>query len=878
MRILSVTGVFPPDTPTGYANGARDLVEALRRRGHEVRVLAARSCCGDAPGGDGVDRLLRPGVQRVRDWRATVVKEAVNQAAFTRVLRDFGPDVVLAFDLSDVSASLGMLAREHGVPVCSRLATDWFVGWERDDWVRAWPKGAGGARALRYAAAKYGLHPPTAPLRFGHAIFASSFLAEIAHRLDVPLESSHVIPWGVDVDGFPFRPGRAGGPLRLLAAGAFEPEKGFEVVIRAAARFGRAAGAGGGGFALTILGQDPCWPPARSAAFDHLRALVRELGIEREVRIRPAVPREEMPAIYRRHDVYVRADGEEGAASLAVLEAMSSGLVVVARRTQGGADVLRDGENALLFDDADAAACAPLLSRLAADPGLFENLREAGRRTVELDHRLDEIAARVERVLDEAAGRPSGARVRAGADRAPRPAAEPATETKAEPPVEAVVDELERRVQAELRVAALAVAARAVARPATLFRKARKLAYKISAIGSLVVAPALLEAVFRFKGLRKGAAKTDRGLDGVKSVLVIQPADMGDVLLTSPFLRELRRALPKAWIGLAVQPSMRALVERCPYVDEIIPFPWRTVPRWNDAFFGHPRWWLQSLKVSMKRLWKRRIDLAVSVRWNDDAPQAAAVTLMVASGARRRVGYIDFPHDRFRYPYANYNRLLTGGPVRRVLKPEAEIQLGVLKWLGAAVEDDRAEVWTSPADDEFAAAVLREGGIVDGEPVVAIAPGAAWAPRRWPAERFIEVGRRLQDERGARVVLLAAPVERDLAARVAAGLRSDRTLNLAGRTGILQMAAVLRRCRLFLGNDSGPLHLAAAAGVPTVGIYGAGEYERFRPWGTNRHRVVNLGLTCSPCSLNCIFQDARCLRAIPVEKVWDAVVDLLDQG
>ncbi|MEW5901896.1 MAG: glycosyltransferase family 9 protein, partial [Acidobacteriota bacterium] len=175
------------------------------------------------------------------------------------------------------------------------------------------------------------------------------------------------------------------------------------------------------------------------------------------------------------------------------------------------------------------------------------------------------------------------------------------------------------------------------------------------------------------------------------------------------------------------------------------------------------------------------------------------------------------------------------------------------------------------------ARALRQAGLTEDQLIVAFAPGAAWSYRRWPADRFIALGRWLQETSQAAVLVFAAKNERELADQVARGLIAERTVNLAGQTTIRQMAAILRRCRLFVGNDSGPMHVAAASGVPVVGLFGAGEFERFRPWGFE-HAPVRAGLPCSPCSQDCAFSDPRCIRGISLEQAKKAVARLLESS
>jgi heptosyltransferase-2 len=216
------------------------------------------------------------------------------------------------------------------------------------------------------------------------------------------------------------------------------------------------------------------------------------------------------------------------------------------------------------------------------------------------------------------------------------------------------------------------------------------------------------------------------------------------------------------------------------------------------------------------------------------------------------------------------NRLITRGPVRSYLKHEIELQLEILSAFVAAPSDTQFEIWTGQEDEDFARDILSRAGFSEASPLVAIAPGAAWSFRRWPEDRFIALGRWLQQDYGAKIIILAARNELALASRIENGLVKSQTVNLGGRTTIMQMAAVLRRCRLFIGNDSGPVHLAAGVGVPVVGFFGPGEYERFRPWGV-QHEAIRVGLPCSPCSQDCVFNDPRCIRGISLARVKEVI-------
>ena len=153
----------------------------------------------------------------------------------------------------------------------------------------------------------------------------------------------------------------------------------------------------------------------------------------------------------------------------------------------------------------------------------------------------------------------------------------------------------------------------------------------------------------------------------------------------------------------------------------------------------------------------------------------------------------------------------------------------------------------APVDHEWAAGWLAEHGIAPNDLVV-IHPGTAGPSKLWFAGGWASVADALARE-GARVVLTGGPDEEALVAEVAETMRAE-ALQLAGRTSIGQLAALLRRAALVLGVDSGPLHLAAAQGTPTVHLYGPGDAGRFGPWGNPaRHVVIREQLWCSPCGV-----------------------------
>ena len=857
MRILAVNGFYPPYHISGYDLGCLDIVEALKGRGHEIKVLTSRACLEAGLVENDIYRWLKPGFRERLDWRGTLLKELINQTAFKRICLSSNPEVVLFFNPTYVSASLCLLAREMAIPSAYYLADFWYLTYEKDPWFRTWPRGPKGGRAVRHFGHRFRLLPPERPLHFGQAIFANTYLKVLAEQMNLPMDGAAVVPWGIDVDRF--SPARTPNlkARRLLYVGQVRPEKGIDTIIRALGILKRSHSRER--LSLTIVGCDP-WNPSPQATYQKaFRALVEKQNLREEVRFAGWRPRDLLPSLYREHDIFLSPGADEGATSLALLEAMASGLAVVGTQTHGHADILADGKNALVMANSGAEECARQVSRLLEDSSLYESVRTRARATVEQGFRLEKTAEALEAILKKASlselavGKPSTVQKKF---------------TIEDPDPDVPLDRLTGPAKWRLRLGALAVTARTLFRPKFFWQKGKKLITKATSTALVITLPFFYEVFFLLAGRRSKRAKK-AGLDP-KRILVLQLADLGDVLLSSPFLRELRRNRPDAWIGLVVQPSMSSVVARCPYIDEVIPFRWRSFKDWGTAFSGHPLWWLQAAWLSGRRLWKHRVDMAISLRWNNDAPQAAALTLMYASGAGERVGYRENPHDRIPCRVTDINRLTTRGPVRGYLRHEVELQMEILSSLGAAPSDPQVEIWTGREDEDFARDVLGRAGLSEGSPLIAMAPGAAWSFRRWPEDRFIALGRWLQEEFGARIIILAARNELALTRRIERGLVESQTVNLAGQTTIIQMAAVLRRCRLFIGNDSGPVHLAAGVGVPVVGFFGPGEYERFRPWGA-QHEAIRVGLPCSPCSQDCAFNDPRCIRGISLARAKEVI-------
>lgn len=343
-----------------------------------------------------------------------------------------------------------------------------------------------------------------------------------------------------------------------------------------------------------------------------------------------------------------------------------------------------------------------------------------------------------------------------------------------------------------------------------------------------------------------------RGSDAgeVRRILVIEFWNIGDVVLTIPFLAELRERYPEASVIFLGKPHAAELLEGSGLVDEVIAIdvPWTA----SRGKYRPARYDFRAMHRLFASLKARRFDLAFESRMDPRAKFVLALT-----GARRRVAY----------NLGGCNWLVTDAVETGSLdRHRSEDWLGLLAPLGDRRNAPRPRLVVSDMEAAWAREWLRAHGIAGDDKIVAIHPGASSPSKRWPVERFAEVARWLQRERGALVVAIEDPDGQGGELSRVPGVVSIRPT-------LRQLMAILASVDVLVCNDSGPMHIAAAVGTPTVGIFHPHAAREFYPLGEG-HRVL------APSGVSREFPaqapTADVLLGVSILHVTDAVGAVLD--
>ncbi|MBI4342085.1 MAG: lipopolysaccharide heptosyltransferase II [Candidatus Omnitrophica bacterium] len=340
-----------------------------------------------------------------------------------------------------------------------------------------------------------------------------------------------------------------------------------------------------------------------------------------------------------------------------------------------------------------------------------------------------------------------------------------------------------------------------------------------------------------------------------KRILVIRLDRLGDVILSTPVLQALRQRFPHAFIAMMVRPPCREAVEGNPHLNEVLLYEKEGRHRGIGATIRFAR--------SLRRF---EFDTALVLH-----PSHRSHWIPWLARIPSRIGY-----DR-KSGWLLTHRL----PHRKQegARHEAVYTLELLRPFGIVPGTPRPVVPVAPAADRRVDEWLAAQALRPGDRLVAIHPSASCVSKRWMPERFAQVADRLATEQGVRICLVAGEPDAVFAEAVLRAMRQP-AVNAAGRLSVGELAALLRRCRLLISNDSGPVHVAAAVGTPVVDIFGRNQRglspQRWGPLGAG-HVVLHKEVGCVTCLAHRCDIEFLCLTSLSVEEVYRAAVSVLEQ-
>jgi heptosyltransferase-1 len=329
-------------------------------------------------------------------------------------------------------------------------------------------------------------------------------------------------------------------------------------------------------------------------------------------------------------------------------------------------------------------------------------------------------------------------------------------------------------------------------------------------------------------------------------IAIVKLSSLGDVIHALPVARALRRAMPAAHLTWVVEAREYAILRDHPDLDAVVPVDTRLWRRliWRPAGAREVLGKVGRLRVRIRRA---AFDVAIDLQGLIKSGLLTAYT-----GAPVRIGF-SAGHCRERL-----NALFTN---RHVAPPASarhvvDQYLALLDPLGVRPGAPEFFVPASIIAERRMEELLVKEGIKRGDRLVAINPGAGRPEKRWPVERFHALADRLATEGGARVLVLWGPDESHMAREIALGLPGGSVL-LAPPTDLGELTALLRRCRLMIANDTGPLHLAAALGTPSLGLFGPTSAVRNGPFGEACRGLQSPDGSMTGLDVDHVFQAAR---------------------
>jgi lipopolysaccharide heptosyltransferase I len=337
-----------------------------------------------------------------------------------------------------------------------------------------------------------------------------------------------------------------------------------------------------------------------------------------------------------------------------------------------------------------------------------------------------------------------------------------------------------------------------------------------------------------------------------QKICIIKPSSLGDVVHSLPIVPALRRRFPSSYISWVVSSAFRSLLEGNPELDRVIAY--------NRGGSGISTGGLTATTRLFRLLMRESYDLTIDLQG-----LLRSGLMTAATRATLRVGLADAREGaRWFYTHLVDASRLELHAVDRVMRVVRALGIDDFKPSFVLPEGSQESAWAEN--------VLRDVA----RPRLVLNLGARWLTKRWPPQHFAELARRAVGEFGAGLVAVGSAEDRPLASELGRHLGSLGFLDLTGRTSLPQLAALARQSDLFVSNDTGPLHLAAAVGASVIGIYTCTNPRLTGPYGP-RATTVQSCVWCAP-SYRKTCARMECLDELTPARVWPSVRDRLIQA
>ena len=347
-----------------------------------------------------------------------------------------------------------------------------------------------------------------------------------------------------------------------------------------------------------------------------------------------------------------------------------------------------------------------------------------------------------------------------------------------------------------------------------------------------------------------------------KKILVLRLSAVGDVIRTLPAVKAIKTHFPSASITWMVEEPSKALIESQPEIDEVILFPRQ---RWSEGLKSIGGWWktAKEVRLFIQSLRRKRFDLTL-----DFHGILKSGLLSFLSGATQRIGYERRWSKEGNFLFSNIKVKL---PKERISRFDRNFNL--LKGMGLEVEPTAYPLYIPAEDREYVKSFFDQLFPPLKRPSIAIHPGTSPKTlyKRWQPEQYTQLADRLVHELKATVLFTWGPGELDWVKRIQRRMRESSVLG-PHTISLTQLGEVYRYCNLYIGGDTGPMHIASMMGIPVVVIYGPTDPILNEPFGPHRKVIKNVG--CNPCrDRSC--KKLKCLEEITVDDVFKATQEIL---